>query len=117
LVFGNDHRRKIWEVKKQLKNGVPAGEIREEMIREGYSKKDIEGCFEVKKYDMRSWWLISAIVFFLGAALAWAQPAKTAFHGSELDLFILSAGLFIKYIWPKQKKKNGGEYLRKLISK
>ncbi|MFT3908858.1 MAG: hypothetical protein QM737_05490 [Ferruginibacter sp.] len=97
---------KIKEIKKQLRNGVPAGEIREKLISDGYSKKDIDQCFEVKKPDMRSWFLFAALAFILAGLWAWKQPENTAFHGQQWKAFILSAGLLIKYWWPEQKKKD-----------
>jgi len=96
---------KILEVKRQIKKGVPAGEIREEMIRDGYSKKDIDSCFTVKKFDMRSWFLFSAIIFLLGGLWVWSHPGNTVFDDKELHMFILSAGLFARYFWPEAKKK------------
>jgi hypothetical protein len=54
---------KIEEVKKKTKNGYPVGELKNELINEGYTKEDIAKCFEVHKADMRSWYLFFGIVF------------------------------------------------------
>ncbi|MEO8769253.1 MAG: hypothetical protein ABI402_04195 [Ferruginibacter sp.] len=97
---------KIHEVKKQLKRGTPAGEIREAMMHEGYSAEDIEQCFVARKADMRSWFLFFAIVFFCAGLWAWNERRGFLFQGLHWKLFLLSAGLFIGHYWPAQKKKN-----------
>lgn len=97
---------KINEVKKQLKKGIPGGEIRESMIREGYSTEDIDKCFVVKKADMRSWFLLFAIVFFIAGLWVWNERKGFLFRGLHWKLLLMSAGLFIGHFWPAQKKKN-----------
>jgi hypothetical protein len=56
---------KIAEIKKKTKNGCPVGELKNELINEGYTKEDIAKYFEVHKADMRSWYLFFGSVFFI----------------------------------------------------
>jgi hypothetical protein len=56
---------KIAVIKKKTKNGYPVGELKNELINEGYTKEDITKCFEVHKADMRSWYLVFGITFFI----------------------------------------------------
>ena len=53
---------KIKEARKLLSRGVPKGEIKEMLAREGYSKGDIDKVFATRPYDMRSWYLFFGIV-------------------------------------------------------
>lgn len=46
---------KVKEIKKMLRQGVPAGEIRETLTKEGYTKDEIYTVFKPHHYDMRSW--------------------------------------------------------------
>lgn len=77
---------KIKEFKKQLSRGLPAGEIREVLEREGYSQEDINKVFTAPPADMRSWYLTFGIVFLLAGL--WAKGGL---------LFVFSAGLFVQY--------------------
>ena len=56
---------KIKQVRKQLRSGVPQGEIKNELLNEGYSEEEISKAFVPHKYDMRSWYLVFGIVFFV----------------------------------------------------
>ena len=61
-MISND---KLREVKKKLRDGEPEGEIREGLKKEGYSNEDIKRAFPAHHYDMRTWYLISAIILLL----------------------------------------------------
>lgn len=56
---------KIAALKKQLKKGMPAGELMQSLKEEGYSEEEIKQVFTPKKYDMRSWYLVFGILFLL----------------------------------------------------
>jgi hypothetical protein len=56
---------KIRQVRKELRSGVPQGEIKNQLLSEGYSEEEVDKIFTPHKYDMRSWYLIFAIVFFI----------------------------------------------------
>ena len=81
---------KIKAIKKELRNGVPEGEIKETLINEGYSKEDLDKIFTAHKYDMRSWYLVFAIIFLLMGLWAYLK------HGSLL-LLVFSALMFFQY--------------------
>ncbi|HMJ47035.1 MAG TPA: hypothetical protein VK498_06870 [Ferruginibacter sp.] len=81
---------KIKKIKKSLRNGVPEGEIKETLKREGYSTEDISKIFVPHKYDMRSWYLTFAIGLALIGLLSLLE------NGSLL-LLILAALLFLSY--------------------
>jgi len=52
---------------KKVRSGVPEGEIKEELIKSGYSNEDIAKIFSPHHYDMRSWYLVFGIIlFFVG---------------------------------------------------
>lgn len=58
---------KIREIRKKVRAGVPEGEIKEELIKSGYSNEDIAKIFAPHHYDMRSWYLVFGILlFFVG---------------------------------------------------
>ena len=56
---------KIKAVRKQLRAGIPQGEINNELLAEGYSADDLEKIFTPHRPDMRSWYLVFAILFLL----------------------------------------------------
>ena len=45
---------KIKQVRKQLRSGIPQGEIKNELRAGGYTEADIEKIFTPHKPDMRS---------------------------------------------------------------
>lgn len=49
----------------QLKKGLPEGELKEQLRKEGYSQEAIDDCFTPVKYDMRSWFLFFGIILTL----------------------------------------------------
>jgi|GEM_PF-1233483 len=67
-------QEKIEAVKKQLRSGIPEGEIKNELLKEGYTTEDIRTIFTPKSIDMRSWYLLSAIVLI--AIGLWAFAAN-----------------------------------------
>jgi len=81
---------KIKKVKKQLKMGIPEGEIRESLKHEGYSIEDIKKIFQPHKYDMRSWYFVFAIILL-------SIGLFTFFKDGNLLILILSALLFLAY--------------------
>ncbi|MCR6718844.1 MAG: hypothetical protein NVV59_00830 [Chitinophagaceae bacterium] len=81
---------KIKEAKRKIKSGAPAGEVKEELIRAGYSEQDLAKLFAPHPYDMRTWYLVSAIIVLLLGVYFFLK------NGSLL-LPILSALLFAQY--------------------
>jgi hypothetical protein len=55
---------KIQVFRKKLRR-EPQGEVKEQMLREGYSEEDIAKVFIPHKYDMRSWLMASGIFISL----------------------------------------------------
>jgi hypothetical protein len=47
----------VGQFQKKLKRGAPDGEVREEMLKLGYTADDIGKVFRPKPYDMRSWYM------------------------------------------------------------
>lgn len=82
--------QKVKEIRKLLKKGEPEGEIKEKLLQEGYSTKDIEQAFMPHQYDMRSWYLFFAIIISL-AGLAIFIKTK------GLLILILGGLLFLAY--------------------
>jgi len=88
----------IKKFQKQLRSGVPGGEIKEEMKRSGYTEDDINAVFAPKKYDMRSWYLVSAALVFVFGIYAWLKSGGFLF-------LVLSAVLFSLYYTEQKKHK------------
>lgn len=90
---------KIKDVKKMLSVGVPEGEIKEDLIKEGYSKNDIDKIFKPHHYNMRSWYLTFAIVLlFVGL---WLFSSRRSLLG-----LVFSALLFLQYYREVQRLRN-----------
>ena len=87
---------KIAETQKKIKNGYPVGEIREQLRKEGYSEEDIRSCFKVHRYDMRLWYLLSAVLL-----LIWGTWSLLISQG--LLPLILSPLMF--WIYSREKKR------------
>jgi len=83
---------KIKEVRKELRSGVPQGEIKNRLLSEGYSDEEINKIFVPHTYDMRSWYLISGIIFFMAGIWFFAMLLITA-----------SAVMFSLYYVERQK--------------
>ena len=90
---------KILAVKKQLKSGMPAGEIRAQLESEGYSAEEIEKCFRGHKVDMRSWYLVFGVIFFIIGLWRVLQNGSLLF-------FIFSAAMFFQYYLAEKKEKS-----------
>jgi hypothetical protein len=56
---------KIKQVRKQLRSGEPQGEIKNQLVNEGFTAEEIDGIFKPHRPDMRSWYLVFAIIFFV----------------------------------------------------
>jgi hypothetical protein len=91
-----DEKKK--EIRKQLRKGIPEGELKEQLIKEGYSDKELKAAFAPAPYDMRSWYLISGVVVFLIGVYLFMN------NGGIL-IMVLSAGLFIKYFREEDRLK------------
>lgn len=55
-------KEKIAAIQKQVRSGVPEGEIKDELLKEGYTEMEIQKAFAVHKADMRGWYLVSGII-------------------------------------------------------
>jgi hypothetical protein len=83
---------KTREIKKQLREGVPEGEIKESLKKEGYSKEDIEALFKPHPYDMRWWYLFFGVAICL---IGFYLYLKTG----GLLILILGSLLFVAYYY------------------
>lgn len=92
--------KEIKAFQKQLRSGVPGGEIKEAMKRTGYSEEDINIVFAPKKYDMRSWYLVSAALIFVLGIYTWLNSGEFLF-------LVLSAVMFSLYYTEQQRQKAG----------
>lgn len=89
------------EIKRLLKRGEPEGELRERLKQEGCSTDEIESCFEPHKYDMRSWYLVSAVLITIVGLVLLANQGN-------ILILILGLLLFVAYfneIKKLQKRK------------
>ena len=100
---------KIKAIKKQLRRGEPAGEIKFALRNEGYPETDIDKAFAPRNSDMRSWFLSSSILLFFAGLLRFPD------YGSFL-LFIggaVMATCYFKAIKDQEKQQaedeSGGE--------
>jgi hypothetical protein len=80
----------VKKFQRQLRKGVPDGEIRAQMKREGYSAEDINRVFVPHRYDMRSWYLTFAIVISVAGLIIFSKTGG-------FIILILGALLFLAY--------------------
>jgi len=92
---------KINQVRKQLRKGVPQGEIKNDLRKEGYTDEDIDKIFVPHKPDMRSWYLSFAVLFLLFGIY------NLVVYSGFLFL-IFSAGMFFVYVVELKKIKKPG---------
>lgn len=90
---------KIKEFRKSLAKGEPDGEVREKLIREGYSKEDIEKVFAPKPYDMRSWYLVFATILLLFGLYLMLKG------NAGILILLFSALLFLQYYRETERVK------------
>ena len=83
---------KIKQARKKLRSGIPQGEIKNDLKREGYTDEDIDRVFVPHKADMRSWYLCFAIIFLIAGIWFFA-----------LWLVAASAIMFSLYYVERQK--------------
>lgn len=83
---------KIKQVKKELRSGVPQGEIKNQLLSEGYSEEEISSIFMPHQYDMRNWYLVFAIVFFIAGILFFS-------------LFLVAASAVMFSVYYMERKK------------
>ena len=93
---------KIKETRRLLGKGVPEGELKEDLTKEGYSKEDIAKIFAPQPYDMRSWYLFFGILFLLGGL--WLFLKTVSYF-----MLALSARLFFQYYRETERLKKKGE--------
>lgn len=74
---------KIKEIRKQLRRGIPEGEIKRELFNAGYTEEDIAKIFLMPKADMRSWYFFFAVAFFVAGVWFFSVPL---FAGSAIML-------------------------------
>ena len=94
---------KIGEIKKQLHQGVPKGEIKEKLRNEGFSKKEIDAAFKPHYYDMCSWYLFFGIVICLAGFYLYLKSGR-------LLIIVPGAFLFVAYFYEVKRL----EQLKKL---
>lgn len=91
---------KIKSVKKDLKSGVPEGEIKNQLLKEGYTSEEVEKIFTPHQYDMRSWYLFFALLF-LALGIYFALVTE-----SFKFLFFSGAMFFVYYVEIERHKKS-----------
>ena len=85
-------QEELQKIRKKIKNGIPEGEMKNQLKEEGYSAEDIQKIFEPHKYDMRTWYFISGILVFIFAVYCFSRTGMVS-----LLLFGLDALLFYEY--------------------
>ncbi len=90
--------QKIKQVRKQLRSGVPQGELKNELLAEGYSEAELETIFKPHRPDMRSWYLVFAIVFFVVGFYNFIT-------GSSYLFLIFAAAMFAVYYAERRRVK------------
>jgi hypothetical protein len=91
---------KMKEIRQLLSKGVPEGELKNQLVSQGYTDQDIKKIFAPHKYDMRSWLLFFSIVIFF-AALYFLITGT----GHPLVLLLLAVFLFYEYYMLNKKYK------------
>lgn len=90
---------KVRLVRKKLRSGVPEGEIRNELSREGFSEEEIKIIFKPVISDMRSWYLTFAVILLLAGL--YLLIIKESFF-----VLIFSGFLFFEYYRERKKLTN-----------
>ena len=80
------------KIRRQLKKGFPEGEIKNELNKKGLTEEEIMEIFTVQKGDMRSWYLISAILVLILAVYIFSKTGMIS-----LLFFGLSGFLFYEF--------------------
>jgi hypothetical protein len=93
---------KVKKLRRQLSRGIPEGEIRETMEREGYSQEDIQIVFVAPPRDMRSWYFSFSLIFFL-------LGLWLIMHGGSFLFLIFSAGMYFQYYREIQRLKRSNK--------
>lgn len=89
---------KIASIKKRTKNGEPAGELKAELEREGFTNEEIASCFPAHTYDMSMWYLLFGGIFLLWGLIV--------FLGSgNIFLLVCAAIMLVLYYQAKKKKE------------
>ena len=89
---------KIKEAKKKLRRGEPEGELRERLLKEGYTEEDLKMVFKPHHYDMRGWYLTFALLI---SAFGLYQFVKTARGG----ILMLILGILLFGAWYYEEKR------------
>jgi hypothetical protein len=88
------------KIRKKIKNDFPEGEIKSQLTNEGYTGEEIKAIFTGPKADMRSWYLISAILVLLLSFYIFSRTGLVS-----LLFFGLSGLLFYEYYKAQSKKE------------
>jgi hypothetical protein len=96
---------KIKEVKKLLRSGVPAGEVEEELRRQGYSQEDIRKVFPAHQYDMRNWYLAFAIIIFIVGLWLFLREESLM----NFIVLLFSVFLFFQYFRENERAKRNNK--------
>ena len=87
------------KIRRKVRNGFPEGEIKNQLRKDGLTEEEIREVFTASKADMRSWYLVSAILLLL---LAIYVVIKTGLI--SLLFFGLSGLLFYEYFKAQKKQ-------------
>ncbi len=82
---------KIKQIQKRIKYGYPEGELKSELQKEGFTQEEINQLFKPKPYDMRSWYLTTSILFFIGGMYI-------VLTTGGFFVLLFSVGLFVTYL-------------------
>lgn len=93
----DDEKEKI---RKEIKQGFPEGEIKMQLQKQGLTEEEIKEIFTVQKGDMRSWYLISAILVLILAILIFSKTGMIS-----LLFFGLSGLLFYEFYKAQRLEK------------
>lgn len=88
------------KIRRQIKNGFPEGEIRMQLQNEGLTEEEIKEIFVSPKPDMRSWYLVWAILVLLLALYIFSKTGLIS-----LLFFGLSGLLFYEYYKAQRKEE------------
>ena len=92
---------KIKEARKKLRRGEPGGELRERLLKEGYTEDDLKIVFKPHHYDMRKWYLTFALLI---SAVGLYQVIKTG--GGGMLMLILGVLLFGAWYYEEKRLAN-----------
>jgi hypothetical protein len=88
-------------IKNKIKKGYPIGELKSELIKEGFTEAEINEVVGIYKPDMKSWYFIFGLLFCLFSVLLFVMD-KAAIG----IIITMVMGVWLLYSYNKELNKS-----------